>query len=193
MHATSIRRALVTLAFAVLIPPLSYQAFADPINISSSSVPSFVIQPSSDTISLNDGSVTLDSASASHFVFQTGDFYIGDSPIPDQVISFSLQDTVTINGVTQTFTIYGQNDVTNSYDYLTIFAGAPIIFGNEIFTLQPFDAPVFGPGGDVPVYLVASVTPVPEPGSILLLGTGLVAGAVAIAARTHCNPLRSVS
>ena len=114
-------------------------AVADPIDMSSSPVSSIALSPSSDTVSLNSGSVTAD-PSAGLFTFQTGDFVVGYSNIPDQVISFSFQDTLTLNGITEILTFDGQAAVTSSADTLTISGGPAATFGNELLSVQ--DSPL---------------------------------------------------
>ncbi len=154
---------------------LPHVALADSITLTSTAVPTTTLAPSADTFSLNDGSVTVDPTTGP-FVFQTGDFIIGNSNIPDQIIPFTFQDNITIDGITQDLTFSGQDSITNTEDDLTIFASAPVQFGNEVFALQGFTVPGTAMGQDVPVELVATVTP--EPGTFVLFGTGLLGVAV---------------
>ena len=170
MQRISANKNQLSLALIAVLFTCVHPALADIINVTSSAVSTTVLAPSSDSVSLDAGSGTFDSTSGT-FLFQTGDFIIGNSNIPDQVIPFSFQDSITLNGITQEVTISGQDSVTSTSDDLTIFGGTPVMFGNEIFTLQSFDVSGYNLGDDLPIDLEANVTP--EPGTFLLRGTGL--------------------
>ena len=158
-------------------------ASAAPITLTTTSVPSFALAPSADTLELDGGSVTFDPASSAPFVFQTGVFQIGDSGDLVQNIPFSAQETVTIDGVTQMVTISGEDDITTSWDTLQIYESGPIAFGNYLLTIAPFTIADSQVGDNDPIALDGSVVAVtPEPESLVLLGTG-VAGFAAVAVR----------
>ena len=173
------------LSIAVLFS-LSRVSLADTISYSTSAVSSTSFNPSSDSLSLKAGSGTFDPA-AGVFTFQTGDFVVGDSEIPDQDISFTLEDSVTFNGVTQTLNIFGDDNVTQSADTLTVAAGSPVSFGGELLTFQSFSLSETNLGDD-PITLEASVMPAPEPGAVLLLGTGALCAAIFGIKRTRDIP-----
>jgi hypothetical protein len=151
-------------------------ADASPITVTAGAVGSLTIAPSADTISLNAASASL--AAGTGIAFQTGDFKIGNSPIPDQNISFTLSDTLTINGVTQTITIHAVDQVTTGPDTLVISAGTPTLFGNVLFTLDSLTAAGNATvGQDMHITLaadLANVASVPEPGTLALFGTALI-------------------
>lgn len=184
---------LMALVSVAMLFTLSSVCLATPITISSSGLASTVLGPSSDTLSLNAGSGTYDS-DAGPFIFQTGDFVIGNSAIPDQIIDFSFHEMITINGITQDILFSGQDSVTQTADILTVFGGQAVVFGDQTFTLTPFT--LSGDNiGDYSIGLEASVTPTPEPGTIVLLGTGLIGAALVQARRQHSpsdNPSASV-
>ena len=171
---STLRNRATLAAAAVVLICLSSRCLADPIVLSSAAVTSTLLGPSSDSISLNDGTVTSDDSILGLTTFQTGDFVIGNSSVPDQIIPFSLQDTLTLNGITEILNIAGEDDLTTTADTLSIYAGAPVVFGNEIFTLQAFSETGTAIG-DMPIELQASIAPTPEPSSLVLLGTGLLA------------------
>ncbi len=166
--ATKVRLAFASLAVLFSLP---HMARADSITVTSTGFPTTTFSSGGDTGSLNDGSVTVDPTTGP-FVFQTGDFIIGNGTTPDQVVPFTFQDSITIDGITQDLTFSGQYAVTDTAHTLTVFEGSPVQFGNETFTLMSSSISGTAPGQDVPVDLQASVTP--EPGTFVLLGTGLL-------------------
>ncbi len=162
-------RSFASAAFFLLA---AIAARATPIDFNATSVAPITIAPSSDTIALDIASSTL--SGSGNYILQTGNFYVGYSPIPDQIIAFSFPDTVTLNGITQDITIFGENNVTAAVDFITIFAGTPVSFGDVTFQL---DQTISGSGGvnqNVPFSLSADVSQTPEPSSLALLGTGAI-------------------
>ena len=168
------------IAFAALLG-LTSSALATPITITSTALPSMALNPSSDAISLDASSVVT--ADPGTIFFQTGTISIGDSAIVDQVIPFFLSDTITLNGMTKTINIYGQDDVTSSADLISIFAGTPVDFGSYLFSLNGSSYSGTAIGQILPLQLSADVAPTPEPSTLVLLGTGLVGGIAALTTR----------
>ena len=175
MKLLSISKPAVLLSFAVLFS-LPQMSFADSISWTPSGVSSTPFNPSSDSLSWNAGS-GISNPAAGVFTFQTGDFEIGDSEIPDQDVPFTLLETVTLNGITRTLRLSGDDNVTRVADTLTLAASLPVYFGGEFLTVQPFSLTETNLG-DFPVTLEASISPAPEPGAVLLLGTGALCAAI---------------
>lgn len=165
--------ALRSFASAVFFLLAAIAARATPIDFSAASVSPITLAPSTDTIALDAAASTI--PGSGHYIVQNGNFYVGYSPIPDQTIAFSFLDTVTLNGITRDITIVGQDDVTAATDSVTIFAGAPVSFGDVTFQLDQTVSGSGGVGQNVPFSLSADVSQTPEPSSLALLGTGAVA------------------
>ena len=164
--------------YAILAPSLCLcsSALANPITITSTAVGSTILAPSGDTYSFNSGNVT--SSAPGDIVFQTGTFTRGILPTAAQVISFSFADTITLNGVTKTITISGQDSITSTSDVLTILAGSLVYFGNDSFKVDSATFTSTAVGQAVPLSLSASISPVAEPTSLALSGIGLSASSL---------------
>lgn len=153
-------------------------AHADPII--SSGAGTYTIAPSDDSLTLNADS--NDVADGGSFILD-GTFYIGYSPIPDQDISFTIDDLLTVNGVSETVTFNVDDSVTNAADYLTIAALGPVSFGNSTLTFGSFTtssgAVYVSLPVAIPVTYNAGLTPTPEPSSLALLGSAVLSAAAA--------------
>jgi hypothetical protein len=167
-HLAAVTPALLVFSFVAASP-----AAAAPVTIVSGGVGPQTIAPSNDVITLDAGTASLSTGSGGGF--QKGDLLIGNSPIPDQNISFTLSDTLTINGVTKTIVINAVDEVTTGPDTLVISAGAPTQFGNVVFTLDALTVAGNGTvGQDIAFTLKDDLAAVPEPGTLALFGTALV-------------------
>jgi hypothetical protein len=110
-----------------------------------------------------------------------GNFVVGDSGTTNQLFPFTLNDPVTINGVTHTIPISGSVLITPTQDTLTFLPSAPTVFdvpGAEvIFSTGALSLPATTLG-DHPFSLPAQVLAVPEPSSILLSAFVPLAGLI---------------
>ena len=162
-----------------LLLPFLYlcsSAFATTITIASTATPTTTLAPSSNSFSFNSGSVNA--SAPGDIVFQTGSFTRGSVSLSSQIIPFSFSDTITLNGVTRTITVIGQDSLTLDSDTLTIQAGTPVSFGNYTFTLDATTVTATTVGQAMPLSLSATVSLVPEPASLTLSGIGLSASSL---------------
>lgn len=166
------------LALAAITLGLASPALADTINVTSSALQTVTLSPSNDTFNFDAGNVTATTPGT--ITLQSGIFYLGDSPIPDQVISFSFDDTITLNGITNTVTIFGSDNVTSSADIFTIFASNPVNFGDYNLTIDTISYSGTSVGQNTPINLTADVSATPEPGTFVLLGTGIAGGLIIV-------------
>jgi PEP-CTERM motif len=136
------------------------------------------LSPSADTLTLGAGSATTP---LGIFNLQPGNYSVGDSGFLSGTFPYTFNESITIDGDTVLVPISLQNLVTNpnqaNTDFLTIFAGSPVFFSGPgvDLTIQSYISPKFFVGGSADFTLTADLTAVPEPGSLALLGTGLVA------------------
>ncbi len=161
------RRILLLAALALVLSPVV--AHAD--SFSATAVSAFTVPGTVDTLSFNAVSSTF---TAPGTVVQTGQVSAGTTNFTGTV-NFSFMDTLTLDGITKTITIYGTDAVTASTDTIRIIAGTPVQFGSLSYSLQGASAVLTNSTPSTALNLTGTVTSVtPEPSSLVLLGTGML-------------------
>ena len=169
--------ALLTLVTTMSAP----SAQAD--TVAFSGVPTFVISPSADTYGLAAGSSTVSSGGT---VTQAGTFYEGHSGNLVEDIPISFTEAVTVDGITRNLTFTGDDDVTLSYDTLTINALGPVAFGADILDFAGSTGGQGSVTSSVPLtatFTAGAVTA--EPSSLTLLGTGMLSALGVVRCRSR--------
>ncbi len=136
---------------------------------------SLAVGETPDTLTLFDGGAPGITASVV-FPFQTGTYTTGRAPsiYDDVVFPYTVTEAVTINGETVPVVISLQNEVNFYADTLTIFATAPVPFWwvGVALTVLPLQQAIDVPDFSEPLHLTAMLTPLPEPGSLAVVGLG---------------------
>jgi hypothetical protein len=118
-------------------------------------------------------SAASETVSAPGTASQPGDFDIEYSSFDYDNVSFTFNDSVTVNGVSQVLTFSGVDYVTPSQDTLEIYALGPVSFGDEVLTFGGVYLTSSTIGAN-DFSLNATVSAIPEPSSIFLLGMGML-------------------
>ncbi len=146
-------------------------AVADTIVVASPTT--FAIAPSNDTLTLTTTNQTAVIGDMSSTVdFQLLNFNIQGSAIPDQLIAFTLNEDVTINGITQNVSFDFTNNVTAASDTLSVSQGQWMQFGGVSFRTLAVNF-VGTNLGDNYITMQAEVLAVPEPESYAMILAGL--------------------
>lgn len=154
-------------------------AVADTISIATTT--EYEILPSSDVLILGatDFSTTI-GATPSVIDLQGGNFFIQASSIPDQTISYVINQDITINGITKSVAFNFTTDISSSADTLTLSTGAVTHFGNVSFQTLGFSGSATDLGNHYFV-VQAQVSAVPEPETYAMMLAGL--GALVLVAK----------
>jgi hypothetical protein len=156
------------------------QANATPTTVSFSSTALGPLTFHADTFSLSGepvGTLTLDSVSSVSQGVNTATFTVGFGPSGTENLTLSYG--LTVDGVTHTVSQSATWMITAPGDnFVTVAASAPVLFvtgaGNWEVTLDSYAFPITASGASM-LSTPATFTPTPEPASIMLFGTGLLA------------------
>jgi hypothetical protein len=159
-------------------------AGATPVSVpfATTAVGPLTFQADSFSLSGQAGSLALNTALSTANVINTGTFVVGDSGSFNGTQNLTLSFSLTLDGVTHTLSQPVDWTITNTTDTFEAFtAASPVLFttplGNWNVTLNEFSsAGSVDFTGRPPVSATFAPVPtaVPEPASMLLLGTGLI-------------------
>ncbi|MEN9865993.1 MAG: hypothetical protein RL748_1583 [Pseudomonadota bacterium] len=170
----SFKNVMMSLAMACALVSANV-AVADTISIATAT--EYEILPSSDVLILGASNFsTTIGATPSLIDLQEGNFFIQASSIPDQSISYVINQDITINGITKSVAFNFTTDISAAADTLTLSTGAVTYFGNVSFQTVGFS----GSAGDLgnhffTVQAQVSAVPEPETYAMLFAGLGLLA------------------
>lgn len=150
---------------------------ADTVSITGS--PLQAILPSSDSLTLLASNLNpIITGTPSTINLQSGVFNLNFSPIPDQNISFVINQDVTINGITHSIPFNFDALITTTFDRLNLHSSEVVAFGDVNFRLlgaTTGNLDIFHLGdNDFTVKAIVTAVPEPETYAMLLVGLGLI-------------------
>jgi len=172
---------VVALLAVVALAVGATSASADPVTVTYSSTGIGPLFWAADTFGLTGqaGLLTLDSASTTTAAINTAVFFIGDSGPFDSSETITLSYDLTLDGVTQTVSQLATWTVTPAQDFfVAVSASSPVHFstasGDWDVTLDAYSlsSTLIGQTQSTPT--TADFVPTPEPGSLALLGVGVL-------------------
>jgi len=190
---------LISLGICCLISVLGFvsQAQAGPTSLPYSTTGLGPLMFQADTFSLGgqSGTVLLSTDFSTIAGINTAVFTTGNSPGFNGSESLLLSYTLTLDGVSETLSQSATWTVTESEDgFITFAASSPVLFvtpaGDWYVSLNSY---AFGPVTSVGVTesqsTMATFTPVPEPASMMLFGSGLllIGGMLRVGTRRKSN------
>jgi hypothetical protein len=188
------RQILLVSAVVGLLLGSGSPANADTIMISTPGAGPVAIPPSDDSVTLNPDNHTynLPHGVLTVVALQPGVFHVGNSPGLVALLSFTISESITINGDTRTVMFPGTNDVTLAVDTLSFQAGPPVVFSTAILTPQAQPNIASGAAfSDNNFTFMVGITPtgtaIPEPSSLALAALGVL-GLVAMRRKRAQSP-----
>ncbi len=157
------------------------QAHANSVTVGYSTTGVGPLSFQGDTFSLSgqSGSLTLDTASTTTQDINSATFFTGSSGLFSGSEPLTLTYDLTLDGVTEALTQAATWTITPSQDsFITVAASSPVLFvtsqGNWDVTLDAYSFTSTTVGLSQTASTPADFTPVPEPSTMALLGTGLL-------------------
>ncbi len=166
----SFKNVFASLGLAVAMLTANVAA-ADTISIDTPTM--FEILPSSDILVLETTNFSTPIGQTPTLIdLQYGNFFIQASSIPDQTITYVINQDITINGITKTVAFNFSTSIAAAADTLTLADGAVTQFGNVSFQTIGFSGSA-DTLGDHFFVIQAQVSAVPEPETYAMMFAGL--------------------
>ncbi len=149
----------------------SVAAHADTITFAGASAD---LSPAADTLVYTGSTQNFTLSFSGSTVSQVGTYMAGYSGTLTTIISFSFMEDVTIDGITKTLTFTGTDNLSQYENIITLDPLGIVQFGLVAADFHG-NTRIVTDESDQPFNMVVSLVQTPEPSSIMLCGTGVVA------------------